>query len=174
MVGATWEYIGAKTKVDKEAKADIKPHTDKFYEWIITMYRMLPITDWEYRSKMRSELQEWVNNNFPSSCNDFAFGNPHVAYMEIMRDEEHPMRLHLAVDWLSDSNLTTYDWQNSDHRFTEVDSNVAKQVRANWNRYINNKLGLVSKAEAEKIYKENDMFSKLDAYVSAYHQVIDD
>ena len=29
------------------------------------------------------------------------------------------------------------------------------------------------KAEAEKIYKENDMFSKLDAYVSAYHQIIE-
>ena len=30
------------------------------------------------------------------------------------------------------------------------------------------------KEAAEKILRENDMFSKLDAYVSAYHQVIDD
>ena len=30
------------------------------------------------------------------------------------------------------------------------------------------------KEKAEKIFKENDMFSRLDAYVSAYHQVIDD
>ena len=30
------------------------------------------------------------------------------------------------------------------------------------------------KETAEKILKENDMFSRLDAYVSAYHQVIDD
>ena len=154
VVGATWEYIGAKTKVDKKAKADIKPHTDKFYEWIVTMYRMLPITDWDYRQKMRSELQEWVNDNFPSSFNDFAFGNSHVAYMEIMRDEEHPMRLHLAVDWLSNSNLTTYDWQTSDHTFTEVNSDVAKQVRANWNRYINKQLGLISKASPEKIERK--------------------
>ena len=29
-------------------------------------------------------------------------------------------------------------------------------------------------AAAKKIFKENDMFSKLDAYVSAYHQIIDD
>ena len=155
VVGATWEYTGAKTKVDKKAKADIKPHTDKFYEWIVTMYRMLPITDWEYRQKMRHELQEWVNDNFPSSCNDFAFGNPHVAYMEIMRDEEHPMRLHLAVDWLTHSNLTEYRWDTEDggnrEEFVDIDSDVAKQVRANWNRYINKKLGLVSKAEAEKI-----------------------
>ena len=143
VVGATWEYIGAKTKVDKQGKADIKPHTDKFYEWIVTMYRMLPITDWDYRQKMRDELQDWVYNHKTIQ--------PYQAYMEIMRDEEHPMRLHLAVDWLSNSNLTTYDWQTSDHTFTEVNSNVAKQVRANWNRYINKKLGLVSKAEAEKI-----------------------
>ena len=30
------------------------------------------------------------------------------------------------------------------------------------------------KEEAEKIFKENDMFSKLDAYVKAYHEIIDD
>ena len=146
VVGATWEYIGAKTKVDKQVKADIKPHTDKFYEWIVTMYRMLPITDWDYRQKMRDELQDWVYNHKTIQ--------PYQAYMEIMRDEEHPMRLHLAVDWLSNSNLTTYDWQTSDHTFTEVNSNVAKQVRANWNRYINKKLGLISKASPEKIERK--------------------
>ena len=30
------------------------------------------------------------------------------------------------------------------------------------------------KEEAEKILKENDMFSKIDAYVKAYHEIIDD
>ena len=158
VVGATWEYIGAKTKVDKRGKADIKPHTDKFYEWITTIYRMLPLTDDQYRSKMRNEFYEWVNDNFPSSCNDFAFGNPHVAYMEIMRDEEHPMRLHLAVDWLTHSNLTEYRWDTEDggnrEEFVDIDSDVAKQVRANWNRYINKKLGLISKASPEKIERK--------------------
>ena len=30
------------------------------------------------------------------------------------------------------------------------------------------------KEEAEKIFNENDMFSRVDAYVSAYHQIIED
>jgi len=30
------------------------------------------------------------------------------------------------------------------------------------------------KEEAEKIFKENDMFSRIDAYVNAYHKIIDD
>ena len=30
------------------------------------------------------------------------------------------------------------------------------------------------KEKAEKIFKENDMFSRLDAYVSAYHKIIED
>ena len=30
------------------------------------------------------------------------------------------------------------------------------------------------KETAEKILKENDMFSRLDAYVSAYHKIIED
>jgi len=150
VVGATWEYIGAKTKIDKQGKADIKPHTDKFYEWIVTMYRMLPITDWEYRHKMRNELQDWVYNH--KTIQNYQ------AYMEIMRDEEHPMRLHLAVDWLSNSNLTEYRWDNDGgtnrQEFVDIDSDVAKRVRANWNRYINKQLGLVSKAEAEKIERK--------------------
>ena len=30
------------------------------------------------------------------------------------------------------------------------------------------------KIAAEKIFKENDMFSRIDAYVKAYHEIIDD
>ena len=30
------------------------------------------------------------------------------------------------------------------------------------------------KDAAEKIFKENDMFSRIDAYVKAYHEIIDD
>jgi hypothetical protein len=30
------------------------------------------------------------------------------------------------------------------------------------------------KLAAEKILQENDMFSKIDAYVKAYHEIIDD
>ena len=30
------------------------------------------------------------------------------------------------------------------------------------------------KDAAEKIFNENDMFSKIDAYVKAYHEIIDD
>ena len=30
------------------------------------------------------------------------------------------------------------------------------------------------KEKAEKIFKENDMFSRIDAYVKAYYDIIDD
>ena len=30
------------------------------------------------------------------------------------------------------------------------------------------------KEPAEKIFKENDAFSRIDAYVKAYHEIIDD
>ena len=146
VVGATWEYIGAKTKVDKRGKADIKPHTDKFYEWITTIYRMLPLTDNQYRSKMRNEFYQWSR--------DHEAIQPYQAYIEIMRDEEHPMRLHLAVDFVTECNLTTYDWQTSSYKLVDVDSNIAKQVRAQWNRYINKKLGLVKKVSPEKVERK--------------------
>ena len=152
VVGATWEYIGAKTKVDKRGKADIKPHTDKFYEWITTIYRMLPLTDDQYRSKMRNEFYQWSRDLDPHASSQCL--QPYQAYIEIMRDEEHPMRLHLAVDFITECNLTTYDWQTSSYELVDVDSDIAKQVRAQWNRYINKQLGLVKKVSPEKVERK--------------------
>ena len=60
---AKWQHIGteyvfrhAMTQVNKDAKAEIKPYADKFYEWITTMYAMLPcmitITDVTWQGEL--------------------------------------------------------------------------------------------------------------------------
>ena len=58
-------------------------------------------------------------------------------YKKIMRDESHPMRLHLAVDWLSVSPL--YGYGGVQPIETKED---ASKVRANWNRWVNKTFGL--------------------------------
>ena len=154
-----WQHVGteyifrhAMTQVNKEAKADIKPHSDKFYEWVITMQGMLPVNDWEYRSKMRKEFIGYMDeNNIAHSSShygrDYRVTSEQMElYKDIMRDDSHPMRLHLAVDWLSDSPLFGYRGRQ------DIDTKEkASKVRASWNRWVNKILGLTKNIHESRI-----------------------
>ena len=154
---AKWQHVGteyvfkyAMTQVNKDAKADIKPYSDKFYEWVITIHAMLPCDDWEYRNKMGQEMQEYfVTNGVQSSIH---YSDPDKVvdeYKKIMRDESHPMRLHLAVDWLRESPLFGYRGRQ------DIDTKEkASKVRASWNRWVNKTFGLnknIHEARTEEV-----------------------
>jgi hypothetical protein len=133
------------TQVNKEAKAEIKPHSDKFYEWVITMQGMLPCGEWDYRIKMRKEFIDYMEGHDVNHFYSYSHygGNSHTSdeqtklYKDIMRDDSHPMRLHLAVDWLSNSPLYGY------HGEQPIETKEqASKVRASWNRWVNKVLGL--------------------------------
>ena len=133
---AKWQHIGteyvfrhAMTQVNKDAKAEIKPYADKFYEWITTMYAMLPVHDWDYRVDMEKEFNQYfVTNNIDDTIEE---------YKNIMRDENHPMRLHLAVEYLRHSPLYGYGGV-----IPIETKEKASKVRSNWNRWLNKSLGL--------------------------------
>jgi hypothetical protein len=145
-----WQHVGteyifrhAMTQVNKEAKADIKPHSDKFYNWVITMQGMLPCGDWEYRNKMRDEFYDYmhenkINNHYSKYGRDHRVTTEQTElYLNIMKDDSHTMRLHLAVDWLVDSPLFGYQG------IQPIDTKEkASKVRANWNRWVNKTFGL--------------------------------
>jgi hypothetical protein len=154
-----WQHIGteyvfkyAMTQVNKEAKADIKPHSDKFYNWVITMQGMLPCGEWDYRNKMRKEFKDYMNEHNVNSFYSEYGGNSHITneqtelYKDIMRDENHPMRLHLAVDWLSDSPLYGYRGEQP----IETKEQASK-VRASWNRWVNKTLGLTKNIHENRV-----------------------
>ena len=70
-------------------------------------------------------------------------------YKDIMRDENHPMRLHLAVEWLRVSPL--YGYHGVQLIKTKED---ASKVRSSWNRWLNKKLGLtknIHESRAEEV-----------------------
>ena len=135
---AKWQHIGkeyifrhAMTQVNKDAKAEIKPYSDKFYEWITTMYAMLPVHDYEYRRNMEKELSNYMADNY------LRYDNRIEEYKKIIRDDNHPMRLHLAVEYLSHSPLYGY------RGVIPIEpKDKASKVRANWNRWLNKTLGL--------------------------------
>ena len=156
VIGDTWDVRGARKQVNKKAKAEIKPYADAFYEWVTTMYRLIPFTDYDYRHKMELELSEWaVEQGYTKEHYSWGY-DPEVVFRivdEIFRDDQHPMRLHLAVDFLSQSNLNANRYyRDSVINEPETKEDVSR-LRAQWNRYVNSKLNLVKELEAEKIVK---------------------
>ena len=141
VIGDTWDVRNARKQVDKKAKAKIKPYTDAFYEWITTMYRLIPFTDYEYQYKMEKELRK---DGFSQS------------YLRtIICDDQHPLRLAIAVDFLSQSSLNAGKYIFADRgkiNEPKTQADISK-LRSEWNRYVNEKCGLVKQVAAEKIVK---------------------
>lgn len=149
-----WQHVGteyvfkyAMTQVNKEAKSNIKPYSDKFYEWVITMHGMLPCDDYQYNHKMEQEMREYfVKNGVQSSIHHSDPDKVVDEYKKIMRDESHPMRLHLAVDWLRESPLFGYRGRQ------DIDTKEqASKVRASWNRWVNKTLGLTKNVHENRV-----------------------
>jgi len=156
---AKWQHIGteyvfkyAMTQVNKEAKAEIKPHADKFYTWVTTMYAMLPVHDWEYRNKMHKEFEDYMDEHDINYFSNRYGRDPRVTdqqtklYLDIMRDDSHPMRLHLAINWLGVSPL--YGYGGVQPIETKED---ASKVRANWNRWVNKTFGLNKNIHEDRV-----------------------
>ena len=153
VIGDTWDVRGARKQVNKKAKAEIKPHADAFYEWVTTMYRLIPFTDHEYANKQHRELSEWaVEQGLIRNTWELESAMAIIAD-GVFRNDQHPMRLHLAVDFLTQSNLNANRYyRDSEIKEPETKEDVSR-LRAQWNRYVNSKLNLVKQLEAEKIVK---------------------
>ena len=157
VIGDTWDIRGARKQVNKKAKAEIKPYADAFYDWVTTMYRLIPFTDHEYQRKRTTEMGEWAVEQGIAENRWDVWNNKKIISKianEAFRDDQHPMRLHLAVDFLTQSNLngTRYYTVDAPINEPETKEDVSK-LRSQWNRYVNSKLNLVKELEAEKIVK---------------------
>tara|TARA_R110001606_G_scaffold9520_9_gene41085 strand:- start:2815 stop:3450 length:636 start_codon:yes stop_codon:yes gene_type:complete len=135
-----------RTIVNKKAKASLKDHIVKFREWGMTMYPMLPKDTYEYEQRMRNETKEYVAERM---------GNPHyyawsllsifldhpTLTREIVKDEQHPLRLHLAYGILSDymeHTLRMGEEQGLD------DKEIQARIMSAFNHKINRTCGFLS------------------------------
>lgn len=115
--------------VDKKAKAKHKDAIASYLEWISTIAPMLPVGDWQYVNEKRNELweaQRSIGLN-GRTHDDFA--------IQVITEQDHPQRLAMAVDFI--------------HRYGTIrnvqSQNDVKQVRAEYNRWINKKCGFAQK-----------------------------
>lgn len=119
--------------VRKELKARYKKHIDTFKEWAFTMGAMLPIRDYAYARDQYNVVHEWMKANNVDTNNYWGHPFNHMdakLKRQILCDEEHPLRLPMAVSMLR--SVESY------HADTEDE---VRRVKQRANTWINNHMG---------------------------------
>ena len=130
------EYNVPRVQVDKKKKAAAKEHIASFYEWLCAIGPVLPVKDWEYHKKLRDEVREYLEDPFERNrlYSSKAYHNggrviPPKLALEIMKNYNHPLRIHLACNFLT-------------HQREDFDTaEDAKKFRPAFNRWVNKTLG---------------------------------
>ena len=138
-----WEHVegtGANLptppRVDKKTKAKFKADIQKFFEWGMTMSPLLMLEERDYAHNMLGEMAK----HFQGSK-----GESRIQYRDIVRNEEHPMRLQFWVQFASSCTDTTWSWTKEYYvKTVETKEDLAK-VRSRYNTFINAELGFINK-----------------------------
>ena len=121
-------------RVDKELKKQWRDRIDNFYAYCAAMAPLLD-TSWPSRAEYRDQIVEWRKN---AAANTIEIGwqrttqsLPVELVREVLSDDEHPLRVAVAVFVISDINgkqqVTTQE--------------ELRTIRAAYNRVMNKALG---------------------------------
>jgi len=124
---ASSEYDAPKpprTLVNKKQKAKYKNAMASYLDWISTMAPMLQVDDWGYRQEMKRQVREATGGSYWNPI------TPEVM-RQVITKQDHPLRLAMAVDFVASYGTI---------RNVQSDTDV-KQVRAEYNRWINKTCG---------------------------------
>lgn len=144
-----WEHDGISgrslptgPKVNKELKAKFKPAMDKLFEWGMTMTPLLPL-EFDYNREKIGEMQRYFCDR--ENLHHYSAWQSGWA-REILKDENHPMRLNY---WIMFAEQTRDGWyMNQSYAVKEIQTkDDLRKVRARYNSYINNNAGFMIKGE---------------------------
>jgi hypothetical protein len=90
--------------VDVDAKKHMKADIAAFRDWGEIMWSMIGRKDFEYQRRLREEVKEWGEEN-GFKMNHYSlrlmFDIPELC-RNIIKDDQHPLRLHLAISVFDD------------------------------------------------------------------------
>ena len=128
-------------RVNKEAKAKLKDSIKKYFEWGMTISPLLLLQDGEYLHQQDQILTEAYG------MGRWRQTTPKIG-REIVRDEQHPARLALWVDFAKNCyspNDTSWSLASSP-LLTKIETKEdITYVRARFNAFINKELGFITK-----------------------------
>jgi len=133
-----WKFDGdevpsvPRVTVDRTAKAKYKEHITQFWNWVCTIAPMLPMNDWQYVNDKDAELREYTYTVASEKRENLARREPTCpdVALKIIQDYDSPYRLHLAISFLTRSDLLRVEGADDIGR-----------VRSQYNRWINKTLG---------------------------------
>lgn len=140
MLGKQFVYVGTEFQapkvtsvVDKDLKAELKPHYEKLWEFACAMAPLLPILQWQFRRDMTFKRRDG------GLTEGLGHGYKHKAVIDAIRNEDLELRTALITDFLVDSTI----------KLARTEDDM-KRVRAQFNRWVNKVCGLVTKTKIEQ------------------------
>lgn len=131
-----WEAVHApempappRTRVNTRAKSQLKPHTDKFWDWLCAVAPLMSDVSWDTRRAYEKQLADYKEEH-----NIIAYGMTKQLYKEVFRDEQHPLRMYTAYNFVLYSDMYDQYYPCTDE----------KKLRAKFNRWVNKVCGLTT------------------------------
>ena len=118
-----------RTIVLKDTKARYKDHITSYLEWISVMAPLMQVDSYMYRSQMRDQVSEITGESY------YNLSPKHMRHA--LTKQDHPLRLPMAVDFVSSYGTIRNVQSQAD----------AKQVKAEFNRWINKVCGFTKKVK---------------------------
>lgn len=118
-----------RTIVLKDMKARYKDHITSYLEWISALAPLMQTDDYQYCSQMRNQVSEITGESY------YNLNPKHMRHA--LTKQDHPLRLPMAVDFVSSYGTIRNVQSQAD----------AKQVKAEFNRWINKVCGFTKKVK---------------------------
>ena len=129
-------------RIDKRSKAKMKPHLDKFKQWAFTMAPMWDYYSTKQQQRVRDEVKKYTGTHWYSVLSGFRENTSLTR--EVIKDEQHPLRVALAYAILRDthyaalmSGVIGIKTGEKAYRVTE------SSVKAQYNAKINQVCGFI-------------------------------
>ncbi len=169
IAGNSFTFESPRTQVNKTRKARIKPHMDKFYEYIMTMYPLLDCgmtengsnVNWHvYQDKQAILIEHYTRWQNPNATEEEINALQDHSYHwdwkgkskfieHVITKQSHEARPTLVEMFVLDSDLRHVKSGNIDLGLTE--QQLKSKVRSQYNRWINKILELVSTVSEKKV-----------------------
>ena len=113
-------YDQPKTRVDKEKKAALAQELASFWEWMVSVGFLIRTDDWDYRNQLRHEVLDYCVTNKLSEPMRYGMNFTEELALQIVKDYNHPLRIHLAYNFLDKYDIKALKTTDDRGRFRQA------------------------------------------------------
>tara|TARA_R110000737_G_scaffold249084_4_gene259040 strand:- start:1126 stop:1734 length:609 start_codon:yes stop_codon:yes gene_type:complete len=137
-IGGSWKLVSEEHTIpkivvtlDKEAKKEIKPYADKFWDWWCCIAPMIDIS-WEANVVYRNQYAEYMKSMRLTEIHKIE-----NLFVEVLKNDDHPLRMYMAHKFTQYSDIND-KWRPC----TDT-----KKLRAKFNNFVNRESNLITKTK---------------------------